>query len=293
MAAAVIESIHFAFWDWGRNHQNNVENDGIWYRTINFMYRVYNHCEREPSWPWVHNSRILSYFYISAPQTDMNAHIDRNSPIRSIYSPLRVAHGGTESMDVSQSGNISLLGDDAGVENLPAPHDRTFFFLFCCNFWRFFPDLTSISIGFLMSTLGDLNNENIKFILWFIIVPTAFLILLIVSMLQKGSARYNFSRFFLECSPITTLGYTSYAMYLFQRIAFTFYLPYFYFGIKTGHFDVSVGDPDQWFERLSVFDKFFAVVVLTFICFMVHKYFQDKFVAHLYAKMFLECKKYT
>ena len=287
MAAAVIENIHFAFWDWGRNGQNNLEKDGIWFGTINFMYRVYNHCETESSWPWVHNSRILSYFYISAPRSDMNAHIERNSPIKSIYSPLSAVQGGIESMDVSQSGsgNISLLGDDAGVEILPVTHERNFFFLFCCNFWRFFPDITSISIGFLMSTLGDLNNENIKFILWFIIVPTAFLILQIVSMLQKGSARYNFSRFFLECTPITTLGYTSYAMYLFQRIAFTFYLPYFYFGIKTGHFDVRVGDPNQWFERLSVFDKFLAVVVLTFICFLVHKYFQDKFVTHLYTKI--------
>ena len=291
MAAAVIESIHSAFWDWGQNHQNNRENHKIWNQIICFMYRVYNHSETESSWPWVHDSKILSYFYISALSSGLNAPTrenDNNSPIKAAYSPLRVIRGEGESMDVSQSGNISLLGDDtSGGENVPTQHERTFFFNCCCNIWRFFPDLTSISIGFLMSTLGDLNNENIKFILWFIIIPTAFLILIIVSMLQKGSARYNFSRFFLECTPITTLGYTSYAMYLFQRIAFTFYLPYLYFGIKTGHFDVSVGDPNQWFERLPTVQKFLAVIILTFLCFLVHKYFQDKFVTHWYAKIML------
>ena len=102
-------------------------------------------------------------------------------------------------------------------------------------------------------------------------------------MLQTGSARYNYSRLFLESTPITTLGYTSYAMYLFQRIMLTFWLPYFYFGIKEGHFDLERVGINNWFETLPNLSKFFAVFFLTLLCYFVHRYFQDVFVTYSYA----------
>ena len=168
---------------------------------------------------------------------------------------------------------------------------RSFFFLSCYQLWRFLPDLISISIGFLMSTLGTLYTDiTVGSLLWFIILPTVFLAFFIVNMLQKGSARYNFSRFFLESAPIATMGYASYAMYLFQRIAFTFFAPYFYFGVKNHQLDMNIGDPNKWFERLNGGYKLIAVVVFTIICWLVHKYYQDGFITFLYAK-FLSRKK--
>jgi hypothetical protein len=284
----VLESIHTAFWDWGRNREN-AENTSF-NRVINFMHHVYNYSESEGCWPWVHDNWLLSYFYVSSLHTDVNNHIDHNSPITAAYSPLRLsiseslsegAEQGGGSLDVSHSEKVS----PSGQGNADTHIERSFFFVFCCNFWRFLPDLCSIGIGFLMSTIGALDREGVKFITWFITIPTAFLILIIVSMLQKGSARYNLSRFFLESHPLTTLGYTSYAMYLFQRIAFTFYLPFFYFWLKTGTFNIDVGDPDRWFERLPDIDKFLSVGCLTFICYFVHKYFQDRFVTYWYARL--------
>ena len=167
---------------------------------------------------------------------------------------------------------------------VPQPSDKGFFFLFCYQLWRFLPDLMSISIGFLMSTLGDLYDDQVGTNLWFVILPTVFLAYFIVHLLQVGSARYNFSRFFLECAPIATMGYASYAIYLFQRIAFTFYAPAFYFGVKGHNLNIKLGNPKSWFERLNGGYKVIAVVILTLICWLVHRYYQDGFITYLYAK---------
>ena len=285
IAASLLESVHFAFWDWGRSHEGDTSGEKS-YSFTSFAYRVYNYSECGTSWPWVHNSALLSYLYPSAQPSEA-ALIAHNSPITAAYSPLSAsARRSSDSLDVSNSATGSShsgcpLGDDEA--EVSAPERNTFLFLLCCNIWRFFPDMAAIGTGFLMSTLGKLNNENIKFVLWYVIVPSAYLLFLFVSMLQKGSARYNFSRLFLESSPVRTLGYTSYAMYLFQRTAFNCYLPCIYFGIKTGTFNILVGDPGLWFERLPNLDKFLAVVTLTIICFLVHKYFQDRFVTYWYA----------
>jgi hypothetical protein len=181
-------------------------------------------------------------------------------------------------------GPNSLAKQDEVNYPLEVPAQRGFFFLFCYQLWRFLPDLMSISIGFLMSTLGTLYDPAVGSTLWFIIIPTVFLAFFIVNMLQKGSARYNMSRFFLECAPISTMGYASYAMYLFQRQAFSFYATYFYFGVKNHRLDRTIGDRKKWFERLNGGYKLIAVVVLTIICWLVHKYYQDGFITHLYAK---------
>jgi peptidoglycan/LPS O-acetylase OafA/YrhL len=167
---------------------------------------------------------------------------------------------------------------------VPQPSNKSFLFLACYQLWRFLPDLMSISIGFLMSTLGDLYSDQVGTNLWFVILPTVFLAYFIVHLLQTGSARYNFSRFFLECAPIATMGYASYAIYLFQRIAFTFYAPAFYFGVQNHNLNIKLGNPNNWFEKLNGGYKVIAVVVLTIVCWLVHRYYQDGFITYLYAK---------
>ena len=175
---------------------------------------------------------------------------------------------------------------------LKEPADRGFFFLFCYQLWRFLPDLMSISIGFLMSTIGSLYDADVGSTMWFVILPTVFLAYFIVNYLQKGSARYNLSRFFLECAPISTMGYASYAIYLFQRQAFSFYATYFYFGVKEHGLNRTTGDRRKWFERLNGGYKVIAVLVLVIICWLIHRYYQDRFITHLYAK-FLQRRRST
>ena len=287
IAASVLENVHYAFWDWGRRHEKDTERSSA-NGFITFAYRVYNYSEPGPCWPWVHSSWSLSLFYTSAPVSE-GANLRHGSPIKAAYSPLSAsARMISESLDTSRS--PSQVDEDI---NIPTPPENSTFFIACCYLWRFFPDLSAIGIGFLMSTLGDLDKESIKLIIAFVIVPYAYLVLLLVSMLQKGSARYNFSRIFLECTPLTTLGYTSYAMYLFQRVALTCYLPFLYFGIKTGKFDINMGNPGDWFEHLPTFDKFLAVVTLTMICLIVHKYYQDKFVPYWYAHFVSKINNFT
>lgn len=167
---------------------------------------------------------------------------------------------------------------------VPQPSNRGIFFLACYQLWRFFPDIMSISIGFLMSTIGDLYNDEVGTNLWFVILPTVFLAYFVVHLLQTGSARYNFSRFVLESAPIATMGYASYAIYLFQRVAFSYFAPAFYFGVKNHTLSISIGSSNKWFERLNGGYKVIAVTILTLVCWLVHRYYQDGFITFLYAK---------
>jgi peptidoglycan/LPS O-acetylase OafA/YrhL len=114
----------------------------------------------------------------------------------------------------------------------------------------------------------------------------------LVLLLQKGDARRNFSRFFLETHPFTTWGYCSYPMYLFQRIAFAYYAPAVFFTTegesrgRRNHFHGDIREiPPLWFESLPLGKKFVGVLTLTAFCWLVQKYVQDQFVPWLYAKV--------
>ena len=125
--------------------------------------------------------------------------------------------------------------------------------------------------------------------LWFVGMPAMYMALIFVMMLQKGSARFNFSRLILESTPVMTMGYSSYALYLFQRIVFTFYLPLVYLGTLRGYrygMDIGDGDPKggPWFEQLPNLTKFFCVVGLTLVAWQTHKHFQDRFVTWIYTR---------
>lgn len=142
VAAALLENIHSAFWDWNRRYIETPKGKGSSVEgpegrstqesITNFMSRVLEYNDEDVCWPWVHDSAILSYFYAS---------VDSAAP-----SKKRGYHR------VSDGSLSPSLLDDTLQSPLPLPN--TSFFIFCCYLWRFFPDLTSIGIGFLMSTLG-------------------------------------------------------------------------------------------------------------------------------------------
>jgi hypothetical protein len=110
--------------------------------------------------------------------------------------------------------------------------------------WRFFPDALSIAIGLLMAPF----QATWAWQGWMVYVgmPALYMALIFVMMLQKGSARYNWARLVLESRPVTTMGYGSYALYLFQRIVFTFWMPLVYIGTWRGRYGMDIGNGEWW-----------------------------------------------
>jgi hypothetical protein len=151
--------------------------------------------------------------------------------------------------------------------------------------WRFLPDLLSLLSALLMSPL--VTDKETQGWLWFVGIPTLFLALLLITLFQRGTARRNLTVWLLESTLMTTLGYSSYALYLFQRIVFTFYLPLVYIGTWKGHYGMDIGNEDPWkggpwFEQLPLVVKLLWVGVLTGVCWATHRYFQDGWVVGVY-----------
>jgi hypothetical protein len=84
------------------------------------------------------------------------------------------------------------------------------------------------------------------------------------------------------------MGYASYAMYLFQNTAFTFFAPMF--AIAKGRlgdpmYSRNIGNPNQWWERQPDQLKLPGVIIFTFLCWLVHRYYQDMFVPYVFGKL--------
>ena len=180
-------------------------------------------------------------------------------------------------------------------ENRP----KTTFFWVCCQLWRFLPDFIAVITGCLFANWKITTRKYIAPAMQFIFIPSGFIALIFILMLQRGSARFNLSRWFLGIHPVTTMGYASYALYLFQEPAFGFWAPYFYLAAPKG---IGITEPIPegdwypvtknfkvirvlWFWNEPLGKQFLGVVVLQLICWLIHKYYQDKFVPFVYEKM--------
>jgi hypothetical protein len=153
-------------------------------------------------------------------------------------------------------------------------------------FWRFLPDFFSVTIGIIMSRMGLLKVNTTSRVLAYILLPVFFITHWTIMLLQKGDARRNISHFLLETYPFTTWGYCSYPIYLFQRAAFAFYAPYFYFASTSGDYRWRRTDvPALWFETRSLGWKLIGVLALTLVCWFTQKFIQDKLVTAMYAKI--------
>ena len=150
----------------------------------------------------------------------------------------------------------------------------------CYQFWRFLPDIMSVGIGLLFGKWSKSNFYPYQFIF----VPSAFFALIFVLMLQRGSARFNFTRLFLSIHPVSTMGYASYAIYMFQRPAFSHWGPYFVLAPKGVSYQ-KWEYKSNWFDYLPVGNKMVGITILTIICWLIHKYYQDKFIPFVYEKI--------
>jgi hypothetical protein len=77
--------------------------------------------------------------------------------------------------------------------------------------WQFLPDGIAIFCGLIMSTDGPYGAQAARVSTWWG-VPCIIIAFIVVSTLQRGSARHNLSRIFLESPFLNLLGYISYPM---------------------------------------------------------------------------------
>ena len=169
---------------------------------------------------------------------------------------------------------------------------KSTFFWACYQFWRFLPDLIAAGTGCLFANWKSLTNKRIAGSIMYIFIPGGFLALMFVLMLQRGTARFNISRWFLSIHPVATMGYASYALYLLQQPAFGFWAPYFYWGYPANKtLTEYYYAPKSWFWYEPLGKKMGGIIVLQIICWLIHKYYQDKFVPYVYGKLTKCCQK--
>lgn len=156
--------------------------------------------------------------------------------------------------------------------------------------WRFSPDLLLIPFGVLVSPVGELNSNKVGSYLYYMAVPSVFLLYVTIAFIQTGEARRNFSRYILEGALFNFLGYCSYTLYILQIIFCEFYyriflddvhhhaFPY----VNDGQTIKSYRKPFGWFRVQSNGIKIGGIVLLIAICFVVQNVFQDRMIASLY-----------
>lgn len=151
--------------------------------------------------------------------------------------------------------------------------------------WRFTPDLLAISVGILLSCIGGLCTDSMHKFATFnenMLVPAIVLVFIMISVQQRGMARYNATRLFLESDAMNFLGYISYPVYLLQNVFLQYY---FTFIFKAANYRYHPDDPDRrYFRAIPLGYRFIAIMMVIAIGWFVQKYVQDYMVANAFAR---------
>lgn len=164
--------------------------------------------------------------------------------------------------------------------------------------WRFLPDALFVLNGLILSGGGILRDPIISSAfrwIFFQMTSTAFLL---VSLLQRGESRFNFSRLLLETPLINALGKSSFFVYLLQSAFFNFYAKIIIDSMNWNSFSVSgqassyVRDmwSFEWYKRFPFGWKITGFVCLVVISWLLQTYYQDYLVSMLANKLF-SCAK--
>lgn len=160
-------------------------------------------------------------------------------------------------------------------------------------FWRYFPDLIMLGCTVLLINIGSLKDSLGRKLLNTNIMYSIMAIYLVVSFTQTGKYRNSISRYIFESQPMNLLGYCSYALYVLQYPLLNDYLQIISDDIKNHEFLV-FGKKDEhilfvqrkdWFSQQNQGYQFGAIVGLIFICWLIHKYYQDTFIAYIYTNI--------
>jgi len=150
--------------------------------------------------------------------------------------------------------------------------------------WWLLPDAVAIGAAILLSPVGFLNDPSLGTYLYNMIIYSVFLLYLTLVFCQSGPYRKNISRYIFESFPLRLLGYCSYALYIFQVILLCFYLYLVVEDIHEGRviFALDIHSFSDWFPQQPDRYKVLAVTGVIGICYAIHKYYQDMFVAYIY-----------
>jgi len=82
--------------------------------------------------------------------------------------------------------------------------------------WRHFPDVLAAITGILIAAVGTIRTVGDSHLTAFVFLYWVLLACIVVSMLQVGPSRFNFTRYLLETPVLNILGYCSFPLYLYQ-----------------------------------------------------------------------------
>jgi len=152
--------------------------------------------------------------------------------------------------------------------------------------WRFSPDLIAIGIGLSLSCFGTLCTSDTKTLnnyLEMMIIPFAFIIFLSITIHQRGSARYNLTRIFLESELLNFIGYGSYPIYLLQNVFLQYYFT-FIFPVK-GYSYHPENPTRDYFRAIPLGYRVIAVSTVILLGWVIQKFFQDYLVANTFSRV--------
>lgn len=226
--------------------------------------------------------------HLAIVQEDLSSPWD---PLRPYYSPITGSISKLFNLALDGlNGNYSLIEGNSGDEE-PShqvigdnPERRTCFESIVHYLWRYTPDLIVLSCFLSLTCLGELcSNKTLSKALENAVVPTGFLLFLIVSLHQRGKERYNLSRLLLESEIMTQIGYASYPIYLIQNPLLQLYFTYI---IHHKDYTYHSNDPDrEYFRNLPLGYRVGSVLLVIVIGWLIQKIYQDWLITNLFAKV--------
>ena len=160
--------------------------------------------------------------------------------------------------------------------------------------WQFLPDVLFVLNGLFLSGEGILNNRVISSVFRWVIMQITSTAFLLVSLLQRGDSRRNFSRFLLESPFLNFVGKSSFYVYLLQSAAFNFYAMIivddidartFPFSKDTSYYVKSMWK-FEWFKAFPLEKKIPGFLCLIVISWILQTYYQDYLVSSFANKIF-------
>lgn len=187
------------------------------------------------------------------------------------------------------SENATNDGESSKIvaNDIPSEHSQPMGYLHKAAglLWRFAPDLLAVSVGIMLSCIGDLCRHRTKLLadyIEFMLIPFVLLVFVVISVHQRGSDRYNLSRLFLESDLMNFLGYCSYPVYLFQNVFLQYY---FTFVFEAQGYSYHPLFPDRkYFRPIPLGYRFAAVIMTILFSWIVQKFFQDYLITNLFSK---------
>ena len=154
--------------------------------------------------------------------------------------------------------------------------------------WRFLPDVLFVVSGVIISSVGKLGADTTASVFRWVLTQIISSSFIVVSLLQRGDSRINFSRTLLETPFMNAVGKASFFIYTLQIAAFNFYTRVILDDVANKSFPIVSNNKSlyveqmwsfNWYQRLPLGNRIAGFLCLVTICWVLQTYFQDYFVA--------------